>query len=354
MKYKIFFVLLLFLKASFSFAQGEVINLPLTKNTGVGPFKNGFRATILDSTFLSKGIPSEITDYIIKYVDFDFPLAGEIDKSISRIHFLVGFKSDSITIIVDQNFNLSFLDDSIFLYPKEKEIEKELPHIDLKMKYMDKEFIYTFQPYPYKTNFEYTTRLEGIHYLMIKQFEYKCSNTLFNDSPIYVFNSRPGPFIIYEQSVKISLKNSKTDFEFYSLGDSFLHGDYRYLIKNINKMGDTLSLIKTLIDSIQTGFTTGLTLEPIQVKNIEGNYMSFPGKKGFTLIDFWGTWCGPCLELTPHLKNIYKNYSHLLDIISIAYDNDSMKAMEYIKENQMTWNHIIESESTIEKNGTIL
>jgi thiol-disulfide isomerase/thioredoxin len=41
----------------------------------------------------------------------------------------------------------------------------------------------------------------------------------------------------------------------------------------------------------------------------------------FTLIDFWGTWCGPCLAAMPELHRIYQLYRHRgFEILSVAAD----------------------------------
>ena len=41
----------------------------------------------------------------------------------------------------------------------------------------------------------------------------------------------------------------------------------------------------------------------------------------FTLIDFWGTWCGPCLGAMPELHRIYKAYHDRgFEILSVAAD----------------------------------
>ncbi|MBB2147285.1 TlpA disulfide reductase family protein [Pedobacter gandavensis] len=45
--------------------------------------------------------------------------------------------------------------------------------------------------------------------------------------------------------------------------------------------------------------------------------------KQYVLLDFWATWCLPCIEYIPHLKEISKKYSGTgLEIISISLDSD--------------------------------
>lgn len=44
----------------------------------------------------------------------------------------------------------------------------------------------------------------------------------------------------------------------------------------------------------------------------------------YVLIDFWGTWCAPCVEAIPHLADLEETYPELviLGLASYQYDND--------------------------------
>ena len=65
------------------------------------------------------------------------------------------------------------------------------------------------------------------------------------------------------------------------------------------------------------------------------------------LIDFWATWCGPCLAELPNVKNVYKEYHDKgFDIVSVSLDYEDRKPLdaykEWITENEMPWRHIYE------------
>ena len=64
--------------------------------------------------------------------------------------------------------------------------------------------------------------------------------------------------------------------------------------------------------------------------------------KGSTyLVDFWGTWCGPCIGEMPYMHEAYKKYKHLgFTILSLACDESPGKVIEFrAGEWGMPWLH---------------
>ncbi|HET9886648.1 MAG TPA: TlpA disulfide reductase family protein, partial [bacterium] len=48
-----------------------------------------------------------------------------------------------------------------------------------------------------------------------------------------------------------------------------------------------------------------------QGKNLEGKTVTLQSLlgKGPIVVDFWATWCKPCIKELPHLQRIYEKYS---------------------------------------------
>ncbi len=60
------------------------------------------------------------------------------------------------------------------------------------------------------------------------------------------------------------------------------------------------------------------------------------------IIDFWASWCGPCIAEIPHLKKLYENYKDKgLEILSVSIDKDSKEWLKSIETIQMPWEQIL-------------
>ena len=88
--------------------------------------------------------------------------------------------------------------------------------------------------------------------------------------------------------------------------------------------------------------TIALDFEYKTIMGVEAKLSDFRGN--YVLLDFWGTWCGPCVGEIPNLKKVYAAFHEKgFEILSISSDKfEAPKLEEYVTEKGMNWNHVLE------------
>ncbi|MHC4180461.1 MAG: redoxin family protein, partial [Planctomycetota bacterium] len=61
------------------------------------------------------------------------------------------------------------------------------------------------------------------------------------------------------------------------------------------------------------------------------------------LIDFWATWCGPCVAEVPNMKKTYEKYHDRgFDIVGISHDRSRKDLEEFIQKREIPWTILFE------------
>ena len=115
---------------------------------------------------------------------------------------------------------------------------------------------------------------------------------------------------------------------------------FKYLDMDFSRQQCKISITPVNEETLPISPYEGFRAPDISVKDINGKSVSIG--KGYTLLDFWGTWCNPCIALVPELVKIHKSYPSL-NLVSIAYEksmDDLPKLKELIRQKDMDWTHV--------------
>ena len=376
-----------------SFSEKKTIELPLTKKIGYGPFQaalggispysddenNPWKKMQLKVT----GVPEGLTDlkfgdietnmYQSAYQNYHLgnisperyeelqkawdwtPDTLNLSKSPlkSKIAFVLGKDSTgTVKLVIDANNNLDLRDDDI-ITPKNMNAIDGANRDSIALAnsievfyetFVDNKIVLRSAPLfisymeEYKMlmgNFaEYaTTRFEGEDLAV-------CSNNFinlsYNDPTVVLLNSK-----IKEgekaNSAHVFVKNEYIEIK-------------GKLYKNIGVNLNTNSLIleksdlsKTQISSTQVGYKSFSfggsdfkTKSSVSLDALKGKYV---------LLDFWATWCGPCVREIPHLIDLYQKTDRTkFEIVSIVGDSPSEKLQEMIEKHSIIWPQVLSTD----------
>ncbi len=82
----------------------------------------------------------------------------------------------------------------------------------------------------------------------------------------------------------------------------------------------------------------------------EGEYIALDDLRGkVVLLDFWGTWCPPCVESVPSLRDMYKRYTKEKSfvMISVSVHDEEDKWRAFTAKNQMAWLQYLDRDSKV-------
>lgn len=72
----------------------------------------------------------------------------------------------------------------------------------------------------------------------------------------------------------------------------------------------------------------------------------YVGKGNYVLVDFWASWCGPCLRQAKLIKELYEKYkSRGLEVIGVAVWDDPENTRQSIVEDNLTWINVINAQN---------
>ena len=71
----------------------------------------------------------------------------------------------------------------------------------------------------------------------------------------------------------------------------------------------------------------------------------YVGNGKYVLVDFWASWCGPCREEMPNLRQVYETYAgDRFDMLSVAVADELEDTLKAADELGIVWNQIVNAQ----------
>lgn len=322
----------------------------------IATLKTNYFSFILDQ--FKKGFLSK-EEFIITGID---SLKYQNTPKDNKLLVGIQFKNDHQILYVDQNKNGNFKDEKPIFFKSDFRNHdsdsvnlKGIPKIEYDYWAEHEGIVTRFKRkaiiYPslndYRFYGEPDDEISKKSRLLLKFKDYWEGKTVFdNIEYTFVIQGRAkGNFSLY---IKPSTQN-------FDDKNPTINQNYKYEIKDSIKLGNKIFVLEEISNDLHKlkikeikgkdfiyGNKVGQKLKNFELETLtlkKEKLADILKQKKYTIIDFWGTWCKPCKEQIPTLKEFYNKNKNQVNLISIAYDKNLNDVIQYTAKNELNWSH---------------
>ncbi len=96
-------------------------------------------------------------------------------------------------------------------------------------------------------------------------------------------------------------------------------------------------------------------LPKFDLKTLEGERLSSSALRGkVVLLDFWGTWCPPCVSAVPSLRELNQSLKgEPFVLVSIAVEENDAPVRRFVKKHRMDWPQVWDSSAVFSRQSNV-
>ncbi|MEA4917301.1 TlpA disulfide reductase family protein [Proteiniphilum sp.] len=134
------------------------------------------------------------------------------------------------------------------------------------------------------------------------------------------------------------------DIYYHKLGENARNSIFHSLLDGVMEQSLTYTNAKKAVDEVVVGskapdfMLNDINGQPFNLSSLQGKYI---------IIDFWGSWCGPCIAGFAQMKSLYEKHKSKLEIVGVACNEEAVAGWkEAVKQHELPWINVYDDKSS--------
>ncbi len=263
-----------------------------------------------------------------------FTFQGEVEIAEIRLLAIEGQNNFAAQLFIEPaKISMTVYPDSF-----ETNVIKGSKSQDIFQKYIDEMITFSEKAEGLKSRFAQAQATTNQEEMAAVQYEYETmieNNMLFARNFVKEYKSSPVAAYVYMQTF---LQEDQIEAI-----DSMLE-----VFKPIEK-SEFITVIKDYAEQIRP-FSKGAIAPDFTLAKADGSSFTLSSLKGkYVLVDFWASWCKPCMVDMPNVIELYKTYKDKgFEIVGVSLDREKEAWLNTIKTPGMEWIHVWDMDGDVQ------